>query len=281
LVGAEHKTPFTITNTFDEVEVIPGHDKLFALWPIFFRNRLNLGTTNVLRQDMLLPLYSFQRSPARDHTSYLFPFFNYADDRENKYRQWDFPFPFISVARGEGKTMNRFLPFYSYAETPILTRQSILWPLYHHATAKVDPLDRERTRVLFFLYSNLRERNTASEQERRRVDLWPLFTKRKDFDGTERLQILAPVEPLLPNNKSIERNYSIVWSLWRSEQNPNTGAASTSVLWNLYRSDRAAGVKKVSFLFGLIQVESSPEHRRWRWFHLPVKPVTAPAAGNK
>src|SRR6185436_530516 len=46
LLGREHKDSITRTNLDEEVEIIGGHDKLFVLWPFFFKNELGLGTTN-------------------------------------------------------------------------------------------------------------------------------------------------------------------------------------------------------------------------------------------
>ena len=37
LVGSEHKDVTTKTNGFGETEIIGGHDKFFALWPIYFQ----------------------------------------------------------------------------------------------------------------------------------------------------------------------------------------------------------------------------------------------------
>jgi len=98
----------------------------------------------------------------------------------------------------------------------------------------------------------------------------PFFTWRRDFDGNERLQIFAPVEPALQNNRGIERNWSPLWSVWRWEHNPKTGAASESLLWNLYRRDTSSGVKKCSLLFGLFQYQSDGENKRLRLFYIPV-----------
>jgi hypothetical protein len=37
LIGSEHKDVTTKTNGFGETEIIGGHDKFFALWPVYFR----------------------------------------------------------------------------------------------------------------------------------------------------------------------------------------------------------------------------------------------------
>jgi len=269
LVGQEHKVPTTQTNGFGEVEVVGGHEKLFVLWPLFFHNDLGVGTTNPVQQRVLLPLFSSQRSPLRDSRTYLWPFgLTITDDREKQYREVDLPWPLVVFARGEGKTVNRVWPLFSQAHTPVLASGFYLWPLYKYNRAQVAPLDRERTRIMLFLYSDLTERNTETGQALRRTDLWPLFTARRDLDGRERLQVLALLEPLLPNNKSIERSWSPLWALWRSERDPASEAASQSLLWNLYRRETTAETRKCSLLFGLIQYESGPEGKRWRWFHL-------------
>ena len=114
---------------------------------------------------------------------------------------------------------------------------SYLWPLYQFHRTHSDPLDQQRTRVLFYLYENTVEKNTETGAEKRRVDMWPFFTYHRDFNGNNRLQILAPIEPALPDNRGIERNWSPLWSFWVSENNPKTGASSQSFFWNLYRHE--------------------------------------------
>jgi hypothetical protein len=139
-------------------------------------------------------------------------------------------------------------------------------------------LDRDRIRIAFFLYSDLTEKNLGTGSALRRIDLWPLFTQRRDHDGRARLQILAVLEPLLPSNKSIERNYSALWAVWRSEKNPRTAATSQSLLWNLYRREATPVSKKCSLLFGLFQYQTGPDGRRMRVAYLPVMNSRRPSA---
>ena len=80
---------------------------------------------------------------------------------------------------------------------------------------------------------------------------------------------MSLVEPFFPNNRAIAREYSQIWSFWRDEHNPKTGASSQSLLWNLYRRDKTPEDKKVSLLFGLIQCESTANSTSWRLFYLP------------
>ena len=271
LLGHEHKDITAMTNQWGETEIGGGHDKFFGPWPIFLNAKTGVGTTNQQWQQAFLPFYSFFRSPVRDSTTAPWPLgFTYTDDREKKYHEWGVPWPLFVFARGEGKTINRIWPLFSHAYNDRLESVFYLWPVYKYNRLHSEPLDRERTRILFFLYSDVVEKNTQSGMAKKRRDFWPLFTWRHDFDGNQRLQLLAPLEPILPNNKSVERNYSPLWSIWRAEKNPKAHANSQSFFWNLYRHDSTPETKKCSLLFGLFQYESTPEVARWRLFYVPV-----------
>ena len=270
LLGSEHKEVTTRTNHWGDEEIVGGHDKQFVLWPIFLNQRLGLGTTNISHEQALLPFYSYLRSPQRDSTSYLWPLgVTHTVDRQKRYTEWGAPLPLVVFSRGEGKTVNRVWPLFSKAHNATQTSEWYLWPVYKYNRLHSNPLDRERMRILFFLYSDVSVKNTETGKRLRHIDFWPLFTSRHDLEGRNRLQILAPLEPFLPNNTSVERNLSPLWSVWRSERNTKTGARSQSLLWNLYRRDVSPEAKKCSLLFGLFQYHSGPDGRRWRVFHVP------------
>ncbi|MFM2293705.1 MAG: hypothetical protein RLZZ350_118, partial [Verrucomicrobiota bacterium] len=205
--GHEHKDPTFKTNVLDEVETIGGHDKSFIMWPFYLNADTGVGTTNEAHEVSYIPAYSHLESPARDSTTVLWPFFTHLDDREKKYSEWELPWPLVIFARGEGKTANRVWPFFSEVHNAIQESNFYLWPVYKYNRTHSDPLDRTRTRIFFFLWSDIVQKNTATGQYLRRTDQWPLFTYHRDYNGDRRLQILAPIEPYLPNNKSIERDW--------------------------------------------------------------------------
>jgi hypothetical protein len=277
LAGREHKMPTVRTNTWGDAIPVPGHDRRFVLWPFFLNQRAGIGSTNEEVTQAVIPLYSFTRSPLRDSTSV--PWLlgaTVTQDRGKKYKEVGAPWPLIVFRRGETANTSRVWPFYSHATNEFLESTWYLWPVYKYNRVHSDPLDRDRTRLLLFLYSDTTERNTEAQTYRRRRDLWPLFTHRRDWDGSERLQILSLIEPVLPNNKSIERNYSHLWSLWRGERNGGTGNRSQSLLWNLYRSEVREGERKTSALFGLVQRSSNANGARWRFFYWPGKQTSLP-----
>lgn len=271
VIGVEKKEITTTTNLVDEVVTVPGYRKLSILWPIYFNNDLGIGSTNQERQRVVLPFYASLTSPARDTTAYGFPIgYTRIENRELKYKERGMPWPLIVVARGEGKHANRVWPIYSRAQTPTHRSDFVLWPVYKYNRVTVAPLDRERTRILFFLYSRTIERNTEAGTARKRNEFWPLYSATQDHNGNQRFQVFSLLEPLLPGNQTVERLYSPMWSVWRSEKNPKTGASSKSLLWNLYRNDQTKTEKKVTFLFGLFQYERNEQGRRVRLFYVPL-----------
>jgi len=269
LAGHEHKDLTTRTNGFSEVETVPGHDKRFVLWPIFFNQHAGLGSDNPQHELGLLPAYSALRSPKRDSTTVLWPFFSRIDDREKKYREWQTPWPLVEFARGPGKHTSRVWPFYSHSYNSNLVDNFYLWPVYKFNAIHADPLDRQNTRILFFLYSDVTAKSTETGVFRRRVELWPLFSWHRDLNTNRRLQVFAPLEPFLKENPSLEHEYAPFYSLWRSEKNPKTGAASQSLLWNLYRRQTTPKSRTVSACFGLYQHEAGPAGKRLRLFYIP------------
>jgi hypothetical protein len=270
ILGEEHKVVTWQTNKWGDVITNGGHDHLFVLWPIHFRQNNGIGTDDPEKIRADIPFYYLQRSPLHDQTSVVWPFFNTINDRANKYREWQMPWPFVVIARGEGNTTTRVFPLFSRAHNAMFTDNFFLLPLYKYNAIRSDPLYRQRMRILFFLYQNTTDQNTETGKSKRRVDLWPFFVYHRDFDGNNRLQVLAPLETFVPDNPYIERDWAPLWSVWRAENNVTTGASSRSLLWNLYRRDTTPDTKKVSLLFGLYQYESSAEAKKMRLFFIPV-----------
>ncbi len=268
--GGERKGITTKTNGFGDVEMIPGYQRSFVLWPFFAEQETGLGTANPQWQQLSLPLYNVFRSPMRDSTTILWPFFTWIDDREKGYKEWEGPWPFITFARGE-KTINRLWPVYSHAYNTNLQIDSVLWPLYRYSRLRASAIDHQRTRILFYLYSDTLDKDLGKNRVRHRTDLWPLYTWKKEYNGNTRLQVLAPLEPLLPANHNIDIEYSYAWALWRSEKNPRTGHSSQSLLWNLYRREVTPEARKVSCFFGLYQSRKSEEGTHTRLFYIPIR----------
>jgi hypothetical protein len=279
--GEDRKIPTLLTNSMGETKTYGGYDNSFVLWPFYIKSLGGEGTTNPSTTLTMVPFYSQTHSPARDEISYGFPFgFNAIHDREQGYVEHDFIWPLFVRAHGS-KTVTRYFPFYSHAKHNGLQSDFYGFLVYKYNRLEAPPLDRHRARVLYFLYSDTVERNTESHDFSRRVDLWPFYDYHRELNGNRRLQVLAILEPIFPNNRTILREYSQLFSLWRQEKNARTGAYSQSLLWNLYRREHTRQSKKASLLFGLFQYESSAEGAHWRIAGLKVGGKTARPSATK
>ncbi len=249
----------------------PGYRKFFLFWPLFFNNDLNLGSDNPVRERVFLPFYRVEKSPLRDSYTIPWPLFTYTNDREKEFKEVGTPWPLIVRAWGEGKQTTRVWPFFSRSENANLKSSFYAWPIYKYREGRSETFLSKRTTLLFFLYSNLHETNKAKQTTRRRINVWPFFQWKKTHDGRSKLQILAPLEVFLPENPSIERNYSPLWSIWRSEANSEESSKSHSFLWNLFRYHKEGNERRWSIFFGLLQKRTLKENTQWRWFHFSFK----------
>jgi hypothetical protein len=216
----------------NEVETIGGYDKWFVLWPFYFNSRAGLGTTNPATSLTMIPFYSQTRSPSRDETSYGFPLgFNAIHDREKGYVEHDFLWPLFVKAHGS-KTVTRYFPIYSRAEHNGIGKRFLrLLALQVQPPASAffgSP--PQPCPVLPLLRHGGAEHRIARLQTPRRFLALLQLSPRVGWN--RRTQVLAILEPLFPNNRTMSREYSPLWALWRAEKNPRTGATSQSLLWN-------------------------------------------------
>lgn len=277
LVGHEVKEPTTRTNIVGELTALPGHDKFNLLWPVYWQHDLNLGTDHGRRIRGVFPLWWSDRAAAREHTAVLWPFFSWTDDREEDWRQWNLPFPIYARARGEGKRLDRFWPFYSFGEKEGFESGLYFWPIYRWRKLESENFTSERKTVAIVLYRDITQTQRAAGTTRRVRASWPFFFQEDEPDGRRRLQVLALFEPL-HDGRGVRRNWSPLWSLYRREENPAADAASESLLWNLWREDTRGAITRGSLLFGLVQYQSAPDARRWRLFGLGPRWQPAPPA---
>ncbi len=269
LYGTDHKETRWITNHLDDRVISPGREKWFVLWPILFGEKRNLGTPAAATNFAVLPFYANQRSRSFDQDTYLWPLFSRTENRARNYVEWGAPWPVIGWANGSGKTARRVFPIYGHSETENARSDFVMWPLFTHRKIEDETLRRDHWRSLFFLYDDVRLMSKETGDFRRERGVWPFFIWKRDLEGRERLQLIAPVETILRNREGIQRNYSPLWALYRAERNPQTGTANQSVLWNFFRREVAPDSVRTSCLFGLVQTRRTGGARHWRFFWLP------------
>jgi hypothetical protein len=296
-------------------------DEKFALWPfIISRKRVFYGEER--NTFSIFPFYTSFESPDFTNKTYFWPFFNYVEDKKKGFTQLSAPWPFIGFTRGT-REGNRFFPFYAnyigergsgrvvpfYSENKKESRAEgyqdsdgfILWPLYRYSSVTLEDYRRDSKSVLLILYKDIKDEPIIEGGTGgRRIDLWPLFSYRRDKDGNRSLQIISLLEPLVFGVDGLERNYSRLWRFfeWRKYSD---GRTVTSFLWNTFRTEyskestnvilqpiipifsytRAVEGSKTHFFGGLFGYQNMGPKRKLKFLFLPITISSGEKEENK
>jgi hypothetical protein len=190
-------------------------------------------------------------------------------DKKKGIERWDVPWPFINFTRGSTQE-NRVFPFYA-SETDGKDEEGFfLWPLYRYNTITFEDYRRKRNTILFFLYSDIKEEPVIEGgRSGRTIDLWPLFSYKRDREGNLNFHFLSILEPFLSGNDGIERNYSSFWRLYEWKKYKD-GRKTSSFLWNMYRSESSGDESKIYFLGGLFGYRFDPYKKTIKLSFIPI-----------
>lgn len=210
-------------------------EEKFVLWPIYLSRQITFHGEDI-RFFSIFPLYSSFESPDRTQHTYLWPLFNRLVDRRKGIERWDVPWPIINFTRGK-KREDRVFPFYA-SETDGKDEEGFfLWPLYRYNKITLEDHRRTKKKILLFLYSDMKEEPIIEGgRNARRIDLWPLFSYKRDAEGNRSFHLLSILEPFLSDNEGIERNYSSFWRFFEWKKYKD-GRSVSSFLWNSFRKE--------------------------------------------
>lgn len=205
------------------------YSKYFALWPIFFSHKTDLDTDNPKRFTAVFPLFANSGSPEKDSMSFLWPLFNYADDKRNNYKQWDIPWPIFHYGKGEELKSSRLFPFYGHKRKPDSKTGFFLWPIYTYSKEILE--DYEDTTYRFLLINKYRKKVWKGRfNDAKSVRIWPLFYYNRKKDGIMKFSFpeLIPVE-----DEGFERNWAPLFRLYEYNRDSRDNMESR-FLWGLY-----------------------------------------------
>jgi len=265
----------------------PGvYQKTMVLWPFWTSEDLQQDSDNPTSHRYLFPFYLYSEAPAESRRIIIWPFFSYFDNRKNGYTEWNFPWPLFSYVKGEHRYGYKALPLISDMTTNSKRTRNYLWPILRIEDQQFSTLSQKRTRLLFFLYTDLIEKERGTDQTSlHRKLLWPLFGYRQENDVSH-FYTLALLEPIFQHSDGITRNWSPLWRLYQRKWDKQGNSVST-LLWNVFWHERSPKgvawelfpifsyrhnperVREWSFLKGLIRVENNNEKQRLHLLYLP------------
>lgn len=270
LYGRDDSQPHEIINSWNDPEEVLGVSSGVYLWPLGHWRTVSSLEKTISSERAFLPFYRTLRSEERDSTTIGWPFFTYTNDRKQQYKEWALPWPLVVFSRGEGKTLNRVWPFYSYGEMGAARSGFLLWPLYMQRVIDSPPLYRQRDRILFFLYSDTKVQNTETQTESRRRFSWPLWHSYRDHQGNSEFGTLALMEPLFPVDEELGRTWSPLWTLFKTRSNREEKSREWSTFLNLAYGKTSGNSGEWSFGYGMLSRIHDRESSTWKLFSLPI-----------
>lgn len=284
-IRGEEEQGFKIWPLYGQSRKTGVYAKRFFLWPIFFFEDNGLDTENPTSKRAAWPFYVSSESPQESYRSWLWPFFSRLENRPKAYTELSLLWPLVRITRGETRHGLRLLPFYADETVAANRKRWFGWPLYKIEETQTDRFYRVRHRVLFFLYSDLVEKQLTTGSEKRRIDFWPLFGYSRK-EGVSHLHVLSFLEPFFPENRGIENSWAPLWRFYQQKWDSH-GNRVVSLFWNLYWQEKRGDAlawelfplveysrnhrqeRHLSLLKGLLQYHSGVEGRKLRLFYLP------------
>jgi len=235
-IRGERESGFQLWPIYGQSEKEGAYSKRFVLWPFFLKETSGLDTDNPTRRFYLLPLYAAIDSPKSSARYYMWPFFGRRSDADGKQEERDYFWPFWRTIKGEKRTLDSYLPFYSLDVRAETRKRWIMWPLLKHEEMNSELFCREKNRFLYFLYTDDRQYWPKAEGEKLRTALWPFFVYNKNPRGIKSVGVPALLEPIL-DKEGVERNWAPLWRIYQQKWN-DKGDSAVSFLWNLYWHER-------------------------------------------
>lgn len=205
------------------------YDQMFVLWPFFSRIHYRIGTDRPVRAWFFLPFYGRQQTPFGKIQYFLYPFFStHRNERAgNRFREWNVPWPFVRITRGDQEWRNSFWPVWGKWTKPDYSNTFFLYPIGRRLVYGSPERRMHRLYVLPLYWSwRVTEEGTFA---RGRIKGWPFFDFSRQGDEGRQFRALSPLWFWRPRG-GFERNYSDFWKLYEYRQ-WDEGFQERKILW--------------------------------------------------
>jgi hypothetical protein len=274
----------------------------FALWPFLYYHHYALSAPTPTVKLGILPFYARETREGYHREDFLWPFFGYTDAESPEYNETRLLWPVYVQGRGSHRYLNQVAPFYSISHRNEKSSYWVLWPIFNLKKHEDNGWEIRKFRMLYILYQNTTFRRASEGDAARpspvvatRRHLWPLFSYVEQPETGLQLQILSPLEPLMPRNATIRRQYSPLFAIYRySERSPQD--KDMKMLFSLIHFQRRPDYerlelgplfgyeygdsrKRFDLLKGFLGYESDAKrkHLRFLWLRIPIgEKITEP-----
>ncbi|WP_068671154.1 hypothetical protein [Thermosulfurimonas dismutans] len=232
----------------------------FFLWPFFISEERYYDDGPPARKRMFFPLWVREEGPRYRKTIYFWPFFQHLETTDQRFKQWDLPWPIFQIQKGEDKEGFRIFPLFGYRKTSDKESNFVLWPIFqgeHLVRGK-----EEETSARILLLSRYRKVYREGEEKESFIRFWPLFVRYRSSEG-ESLFYFPAILPFY--DEGVERNWGPFLKLLEYYRFPD-GKRYFKLLWGLYRYE-AGPSKSVQEIAFLLSLRRSPSEFEFSLFH--------------
>ncbi|MFK5954898.1 MAG: hypothetical protein QM477_00480 [Planctomycetota bacterium] len=239
-----HVFPFYGTTT------VPGrHQSSYIMWPFWTQATTDQQKKHPSKQWMFFPFYGKTTQDDYAATTFLWPFFGWADRPSTDYSSWSF-WPFLKFESG-GKEADRkiqkVLPFWMHYENAQTEYSAFLWPFFWHTKSHFNKMKSEGYYfVPLFMHSKtLRDDGT----EERNLRIWPFMSYEFEARKREVLRVLDLGIPRLLDPEGFYQMFGFLYTLWdnRDQIEADPIVVHEKRAWfNLYHEAEAAGHERWS-----------------------------------
>lgn len=242
----------------------------FALWPLYFDIKKRVNETD-RRYKAFFPFYYRVDYGTESHTVYMWPFFQKSVDPKRNLRSLHLPWPIINFKKSDTERRVRFFPFFEKSEVFGLKKTNFfLWPLYVSSRVRLKSHEYKKDSFLIALKI---VREVPFDKRRGmplKVDLWPVFSYKRDGRGHSYFHALSPFEPFIGSSAKLYRNYAFLWRILEVRRKQGEGTA-VSVLFGTLNFRKSCDESFFHVAGKAFGYASDLRGRRMRFLFLPLK----------
>ncbi len=250
----------------------------FVMWPLYFDREVGAGAS-YSRYKAFFPFYYRFDYKTQSNKIYLWPLFQKSTDPANNLDSLHLPWPFVNFKKSDDGTRTRFFPLFEKSEIPgVKKTRFFLWPLYTSSRIKLSSYYYKKDSVLIIFKIRREKPFDGRRASSLKVDLWPVFSYRKDEKGRSYFHMLSLFEPFIGSSEKLYRNYAFLWRVLEVRRKKNVGT-SVSLLFGILNFKKTCEEKSFYIAGKAFGYYSGSEGRKIRFLFLPVK-IGSPQSGR-
>lgn len=228
----------------------PKNDRRFYAWPFLHFQENNLDSERPLKTRWWFPFYGRTQSSNLSRTSVLWPLYQFETNaRRESYTHSSFILGW-NWTRSPTESRTDFGPVFGVRRTPDRFRQFALFPIERYERWTRGSRRGIDLWLLPFYRRHVRQdlRDGTYESHTR---LWPIFSHRREVDGTVRVNALE----LLPwhDPERLDHLYSRFWRIYRYIDRGGGGGHAWEFLWGAVRRNVTPDEQWFSILGGVYE----------------------------